>query len=118
MVSSNITYLARSPLYKKEKPYATELKIEGAEDFPNMNYVFATETMDMHAIEADHKHDMASTGFCVIKANTILDPQLALETPDAVEDMYTTELARLLSERFPEYTRIEPIDFVVSRHYP
>lgn len=114
MVLATITYLARDPLYDKEKPYATELKFEGAGEAESMNYIFEKRRVEVNPVGPEHKHDLDTHGFCVVRASTRLDVSLALQSPSEVEDEYTEQLAEILLTTFPEYRRVESIDFVAS----
>lgn len=114
MIQTSLQYLARDKLYKVEKPYRTEFDIEEKGNVRSTNHIFATEEVEIHAIQPADNFELEQNGFCVLDEKTSLDVEAALTTPDSVESAYLQELEVILSRRFPEYKRLEPVEFVVS----
>jgi hypothetical protein len=117
MAASTVTYLSQDELYRTEKPFATELKFEGPGEIPSTNYLLSKQPVIIRQIGPSDCHDIDIHGFCVMQADIALDADDALHRPTTVEAAYTRELATFLTKKLPQYTRIEPIDFVVSLNH-
>jgi hypothetical protein len=114
MVDTELLYLARDELYTIEKPYKASFDIKENDIIKRTNYVLSTQTVSIRDIHAADKFDLDTNGFCVIKEKTNLNAEDALAAPELVESAYLNELEAILLERFPEYRRLEPFEFVVS----
>lgn len=115
-VSTTIQYLARSSLYKTEKPFSTDFEVD--DEFPGAlkaNYSLSSQSVSVTPIQDDDAFNMDVHGFCVIKAATNLTRYDALNWPRDVEDAYFQELEAILHQTFPQYTRFEAFEFVVRR---
>lgn len=115
MVAATLRYLARDEIFESEKPYFAEFNVKEKDGVKKTNYVFTSEPVTIHAIKPTDNFDLDHNGFCVVTAKTGLEAGDALRDAKAVEESYLLELVEILSRRFPEYKRIEPIEFSV-RH--
>ena len=113
-VDTTIQYLARNELYETEKPYAADFEVNEQTGAQKTNHIFLAQRVWINTIEAPDDFDIDTHGFCVIKAKTNLKPEAALKNPREVEAAYMNEVKAILHRRFPEYSRLEGIDFVVS----
>jgi hypothetical protein len=113
-VDTVVHYLARDKLYETEKPYNVEFEPEQGDAVRRSNVIVHKEPMTVHAIQASDEFDIDTNGFCVIDKEIPLDANIALTDPDSVEADYLRELEAILSFRFPEYKRIEPLEFLAS----
>ncbi|KAI9668932.1 MAG: hypothetical protein M1829_005244 [Trizodia sp. TS-e1964] len=55
---------------------------------------------------------MNINGFCILKEDTALTLEQALNGPEEAEQEYHAELERIQHKHFPEYIRLEDLDFV------
>lgn len=115
MIKTTLQYLARDKLYEIEKPYRAEFDIEETGNVKSTNHIFAIEPVVIHAIQPSDNFELDKNGFCVLDEKISLDVHAALTTPDSVESAYLQELEVILSRRFPEYKRLEPVEFVVRK---
>jgi hypothetical protein len=115
MIKTSLQYLARDKIYDTEKPYRVEFDIEEEGNVKSTNHKFATEPVVIHAIQASDRFELDKHGFCVLNEKTELDVHAALTTPDLVETAYIKMIEAIIYRKFPEYTRIEPLEFVVRR---
>jgi hypothetical protein len=121
MVETTLLYLARDDLYRSEKPYSAEFAIEEVEGVQKSNYILSEEPVTIQAVNASatgmhgsNTFQLDVNGFCVFEATTHLDAEAALERSGAAEVEYLEELKIILRKRFPEYTRLEALEFVAS----
>ncbi|KAK4236582.1 putative CmcJ-like methyltransferase [Achaetomium macrosporum] len=105
----------RKPTYRTEKPYATEFEIEEKDGVRRTNYVLASEEVTIREIPPGDDFTLGQNGFCVIQHATSLDVDQVISDPELVEDAYLQQLANILTQRSPEYTRVEPFEFVVRK---
>jgi hypothetical protein len=118
MVSTNLQYLARNKLYDTEKPYSADFEIEEQDGIRKSNYIISTEPVFVNAIQPSDNFDLNTHGFCIIKAKTNLRVDDALTQPEAVETAYFDEIEAIIHEHFPEYSRLEGMEFVVCAWTP
>ncbi|CZT15620.1 uncharacterized protein RCC_01465 [Ramularia collo-cygni] len=114
-----LVYLARDEVYLTEKPYSVEFEIDEDEADGRLqtNYKLETETVRVHAMHDSTQFNLDTNGFCVINAKTTLPVKAALEDPDAVKMAHIEEISTLLYRKFPEYRRLEHIDFVIRKRH-
>ena len=111
-VHTTFPYLARDAIYQKEKPYATDF-IPEDRDVALTNHVF--DFMDLVVRDAQPQRESFSleeNGFCFLKARTSLDNDRASDE-NYVERTYFNEIEAMLHSKFPEYTRLECLDYQV-----
>lgn len=114
MVLTSLKYLARDKLYEVEKPYSAEFEVEDDDGARKSNYVIIEKSLEVQPIERWHKFDLDTNGFCTITAETSLSATDALNEPESVETDYLAQLKVILAQHFPEYSRLEAFEFVVS----
>ncbi len=116
MINTTLQYLARDKLYETEKPYSADFEVEEQNGSKKTNYILSTQPVTVHAIQPSDKFELDTNGFCVINAKTNLDVQDALDKSETVELAYLNEIKAILHKHFPEYSRLEPMEFVASFH--
>ena len=105
-------YLARNVLYGKQKPFATDF-IPSISDVPLTNHHF--DFMDVVVTDARPSREsfvLEEHGFCFPKSSTTLTC-VSADDPKYVEDHYYPEIEEALLLEFPEYTRVECLDYQV-----
>lgn len=105
-------YLARDAIYQKERPYATAFLPE-SNDVVLTNHIF--DFMDLVVRDAQplrESFNLQTQGFCFFKASTSLSSH-NVDDERFVEKTYFDEIEALLHEKFPEYTRLECLDYQV-----
>lgn len=115
--TTSVLYIARDPLYREERPFSC--------DFDHGTSVFATnhkydkQPATIHDIVDPTEFDLDVHGFCVLKgAKTAINPEAALADKPSMEDAYAEEVAALMHRNFPEYSRFEMMNVVVSAPLP
>ncbi len=106
-------YIARDPLYNVEKPYSSDFDHGGL--IKPCNHRFDPTTVDVKDIVDRQSFNLDQNGFCVMKARTNLSAEEALADKARIEDEYANEIEALLHQRFPEYSRIETINVIVTQ---
>jgi len=114
MVRTTLQYLARETLYQSEKPYSADFEIEEHDGVKKSNYVLTKESVVVSPMDRSNKFTLDTNGFCIIKSKTALQADQVLSNPQSVEAQYFDELRAIIFEHFPEYTQLEPMEFVVS----
>ena len=115
MVETTLKYIARDKLYEAEKPYSVEFEIDKhvSADAKQTNHILVSQPVAVTAIEASDNFTLDTHGFCVINARTSLQVDDALMRPENVEVLYLDEIKDILQDYFPEYRRLEGMEFVV-----
>ncbi len=108
-----IQYLKRDNLYEVEKPFNVEFEPHHGTEVQRSNLIACEEPVTIHAIQSS-EFNLDTNGFCVINKEIPLNAEEALRDPEAVEAAYLAELEATLSRQFPEYRRIEPLEFLVG----
>lgn len=116
MVQTTLQYLARHKLYETEKPYSATFEVEEHDDVKRTNYVLSPCPVSVIPVQPSDNFDLDTHGFCIIKAKTKLQVEDALNKPDFVEQTYLDEIEAILHKNFPEYSRLEGMEFVVRSH--
>jgi hypothetical protein len=110
-------YIERNELYDREKLYAADFEVDVGQKATN--HIFAQTPVLIHDIVSFQDFDLDTHGFCVLKEETTLKAEDALDRPQEVEASYCSEIEILLHKHFPEYSRIESMDFIVrTSHHP
>lgn len=115
-METTLQYLARDKLYETEKPYSAEFEIKEENGVKKTNYILSAEPVTVHPIQPSDSFTLDTNGFCAVNANIPLSANEALADPEAVESAYLAELRKVFYQRFPEYWRLEPLDFVASTY--
>lgn len=111
-IHTTFPYLARDVIYQKEKPYATDFIVEDS-NVALTNHVF--DFMDLVVRDAQPQRESFSlqkNGFCFLKAETSISNDNA-DDEKFVEKTYFDEIEAVLHDNFPEYTRLECLDYQV-----
>lgn len=112
-IQTTFPYLARSTLYKEEKPFATDF-IPDVSNVELTNHIF--DFIDLVVIDARPSRNsftLDQHGFCFLKSQTLLTDSNA-DDISWVEEKYYAEIERVLHDAFPEYSRLECLDHQVS----
>ncbi|EME85067.1 uncharacterized protein MYCFIDRAFT_135396 [Pseudocercospora fijiensis CIRAD86] len=117
-METTVLYLARDPVFEKERAFDTDYLAEDVGDIRKTNHVFDRQPVVVHNIEDPTHWDIDTHGFCLLKATTRLDPDAAFNNKEEVQKSYWYDLEALLHERFPEYTRIESFDCTIRQRDP
>jgi hypothetical protein len=115
-IGSTISYLARDPLWREEKPYIADFAVpEGA---ALSNQIITKCAVTIHDLrDSSFVPTLAKNGFCLITAGTQLTAAQALENTRACEEKYFAEITATMYAHFPEYKRFECIDLTVGLYY-
>ncbi|KAI1737182.1 hypothetical protein F4680DRAFT_468382 [Xylaria scruposa] len=115
MIRTSLSYLARDRLYEVEKPFSAEFEIEESDGIKKTNYILSNEEVTIQPVKDPNQFTLNQNGFCVTRADMNFSAGAALTTPAIVETSYLQDLRTILGQKFPEYNRIEPIEFVVRK---
>lgn len=118
MLMTRVRYLARDDLYSREKPYSADFDVDGQNGARKSNLITTDCSVQVTPVTNRDVFDINVNGFCVLKEDTSLTLEDALNKPEEAELEYQAELERILHKHFPEYTRLEGLDFVVRRRHP
>jgi len=114
MLKTRVRYLARGDLYSREKPYSADFEVDGQNGARKSNFITIDCDVQVTPVTNRDVFDINVNGFCVLKEDTSLTLEDALNRPEEAEPEYQAELERILHKHFPEYKRLEGLDFVVS----
>jgi hypothetical protein len=109
--STSISYLARLPLYQKEKPYSADF--DPGDGNHRTNHVFDDKTVTIHQVDSTRTFDLNVNGFCMLRSEPCFRAENALQNPRDVEEACFAEAEALLHYHFPEYERIDAMSMTV-----
>ena len=112
-IHTTLPYLARSSIYAKQKPFATDF-IPKVSNATRTNHVF--DFIDISVTDAQPIRDtftLQDNGFCFLISDTVLTSDNAGD-PTFVEENYYPEVESALYRAFPEYARLECLDHQVN----
>lgn len=115
MLKTKVRYLARDELYGAEKPYSADFVVDERNGAKRSNIITTDCEVQVMPVTSRDGFDMNINGFCILNEDTSLTLENALDRPEEAELEYQAELEQILHKHFPEYTRLEGLDFVVSR---
>ncbi|KID93397.1 hypothetical protein MAJ_10634, partial [Metarhizium majus ARSEF 297] len=118
MLKTKVKYLARDDLYKAEKPYSADFDVDERNGAKRSNVVATECEVQAIPVTSQDAFNLNINGFCILRENTSLKLDDALDRPEEAERQYQAELEQILHKHFPEYTRFEGLDFVVRRRHP
>lgn len=107
-------YIARHELYQYEKAYAADFPVPKKDGIHETNHIFDNTPLSVHKIWSKNDFDLNTHGFCILQDTIGIEPDDALNHSRKVERLYCQQIEELLHKSFPEYTRIEAMDFIVS----
>lgn len=110
---TSIPYLARSPVYEREKPYQMDHTVHRPDGIGFANHELERHPITVLDIRNRQKPSIERNGFCIVKANTTLSADQASNARTPAMSKYLDEIERLLYREFPEYSRIEVLDWGV-----
>ncbi|KAL3419101.1 methyltransferase CmcJ [Phlyctema vagabunda] len=115
-VRSNIGYLARDPLYERERPYAVAFPVGHIPGAKQSNHLFDDHVVNLNHV-GDSTFDINQAGFTIIKSPLpFTGGELAQE--EFADEQYFKYMQRLILDAFPQYTRIVLIDTVHRKRNP
>ncbi|KAI1359611.1 putative CmcJ-like methyltransferase [Xylaria arbuscula] len=118
MLQTTVRYLDRDDLYRVEKPYSADFAVDEQNGAKKSNIITTDRHVEVAPVASRGEFNININGFCILKENTTLTLEDALERPEEAELKYQAELEKILHKNFPECTRFEGLDFVVRRRHP
>jgi hypothetical protein len=112
-VQTSLPYLARDALYDHEKPFGADFPVDRFDGAHGANHTFDSHPVVIHDVRGAKPLCLEENGFQFIKASTSLTAADATNTKTPAVAKYLIEVETLLYEKFPEYERIEVMDFQV-----
>ena len=116
-VKATLPYLAKIGLYKEQKPFATDF-IPSISDVSLTNHAF--EFLDLVVTDARPTRDsytLDEEGFCFLTAPTLVTSSV-VDDKAWMEENYYSEVESVLHDAFPEYSRLECLDYQVLTDVP
>jgi hypothetical protein len=113
-LQTNIPYLARSALYEREKPYQTDHTVQRPEGTGFANHELEPHPVTVLDMRDRQKPSLDQNGFCIVNAKTTLSAEQADAKRTPAMNNYLGQIERILYREFPEYSRIEVLDWGVS----
>ena len=114
---SHIPYLARDELYLKEKPYGADFPVYHIKDSNPSNHIFDDRTVTIRDIRNVTSPTLERNGFCFLKSDIKLSEDEASENDTPTMKLFLHEIETLLQKEFPEYSRVEIMDFQVCERF-
>lgn len=111
---TSIPYLARNELYKREKPYQIDHSVARPEGADYTNHEFDRRSVTVEDLRHCLKPTIKKNGFCILNAKTTLSADHATNERTPAMTKYLDEVEKLLYKEFPEYSRIEVLDWGVG----
>ena len=107
-------YLARDELYSSQKPYSADFSPGITADRPRTNHVFEAVNVDFHDVrDAKDSFSLDVNGFCYVDCTTSATAEtLSSGDPSAIRS-YCDEMENVIQSHFPEYSRVDVIDYQV-----
>lgn len=113
-VETHIAYLARDGLFLKEKPYGADFPVDHFKGAKLANHTFEQVPVVVRdARGRENTFTLERNGFCFLQAKTSLTAEGASNEKTPSMARYLEEIERILYKSFPEYARIEVMDFQV-----
>lgn len=112
-VHANIPYLARDNLFSTEKPFGADFLVDHMKGSQIANHILEKSSVTIHDIRYARKPTLEANGFCFLKAITKLKAEDATDEENIATKQYLQDVQRILYENFPEYCRVEVMDFQV-----
>ncbi|KAK6507664.1 hypothetical protein TWF481_006086 [Arthrobotrys musiformis] len=117
-METEIHYLAKDELFDREKPFDTDFSVASIPGARSSNHTVDTRTVVVNEITNPDEWDLNTHGFCIIKAETKLDPDDVFTRKKEIQNDYWYEIEAILHEKFPEYSRIDAYDCTVRKRDP
>lgn len=113
-METRVRYLARSPIFETEKAFSTDFPVDHVKGARRTNHEAEDRLVTVAAIENSSHWKLDVHGFCLLHADTHLDPNDVYTKKKQVQDAYWYEIEAILHKNFPRYSRIESFDLTVS----
>jgi len=113
-VNTYLPYLSRDEVYNKEKPFGADFPIDHFQNSKIANHIFEKVPVVIKDARQKKSFDLNTNGFCFLEEKTSLTAEQAANTTTAAVASYLQEIERILYKNFPEYSRIEIMDFQVN----
>ncbi|KAF7503085.1 hypothetical protein GJ744_004332 [Endocarpon pusillum] len=117
-IQTYMPYLARNERYNKEKPFGADFPVDRCEGGQCANHIFDNQAVTVHNMRGGEQPVLDRHGFCLVHAQTSLTAAEASNSRTPPMERYLGEIERILYEKFPEYLRIEIMDFQVRKRVP
>ena len=114
---TSIPYLARNELYKREKPYQLDHTVARPDGVDFTNHEFDRYSVTVEDLRHGPKPLIEQNGFCIVNAKTTLSADHASNERTPAMTKYLDEIEKLLYRQFPEYSRIEVLDWGVRLNF-
>ncbi|KAH0556663.1 hypothetical protein GP486_005535 [Trichoglossum hirsutum] len=114
-METHVRYLARSPIFETEKAFSTDYPVDHVEGARRTNHEVDDRPVTVSAIEDPSYWKLDVHGFCILHAETHLDPY---KKKREVQDAYWYEIEAILHKHFPQYSRIEGFDLTLRKRGP
>ena len=117
-IQAKFPYLARSPLYAKQKPFATDFTPrEVPVSTPLTNHRFDFQELAVtDAQDARSAFTLGRNGFCFLTCPTAVRYEDYGDV-GVLENIYYAEIEAVLHAAFPEYSRLECLDHQVRSSF-
>jgi hypothetical protein len=112
-VHTQMPYLARHEIFDREKPFGADFPVDHFQGGQLANHIYDNQAITVHDIRRGKPPALDLNGFCFIRAPTSLRAAEATNLRSPPVEKYLGEIERILYEAFPEYSRIEIMDFQV-----
>jgi hypothetical protein len=112
-METSIRYLARSPIFEKEKAFSTDFPVDHVEGARRTNNEADDRLVTVAEIKNSSQWKLDVHGFCLLHADTHLDRKDVYTKKKEIQNAYWYEIEAILHENFPQYSRIEGFDLTV-----
>jgi hypothetical protein len=111
--AAEISYLAREPLYKQEKPYSADF--EPGSGIKQSNHVYNVTRAKIRNITDPSQFRLDTHGFCILQSPLSMRPEDVLSDHRLIQDAYFAEMEELIHRHFPEYERVDAMSMTVRK---
>ncbi|KAI1841739.1 hypothetical protein JX266_012107 [Neoarthrinium moseri] len=113
-----LPYLARDPLYKTEKPYATDFDVSTIPGAKDTNHKIELVEHTVHDARATSKSfSLEKNGFQFLKGQTCIDVTNC-DDDNLIYTKFRPEIAAILRKHFPFYKSFRYLDHQVRKRSP
>lgn len=117
-VKAQLPYLARKDIYQTEKPYGADFPVDHFRGSQLSNHIFEAADVMIRDVRENNSFTLDKNGFCFLDTPTNLPREQASNTANPAVVQYLSEVERLMYEQFPQYSRIEIMDYQVRKRAP
>ncbi|KAL6409840.1 hypothetical protein AUP68_06238 [Ilyonectria robusta] len=112
-METHVRYLARSPIFETERAFSTDFPVDHVDRARRTNHEVDDRPVTVAPIEDPSQWKLDVHGFCILHAETHLDPQDVYTKKKEVQGGYWYEIEAILHKHFPQYSRVESFDLTV-----